>query len=126
MLISLFLVTFCAWASIAPIDGGAVAPGIVSPDGNKKTVQHLEGGIIAKLNVRDGDTVADPGAHHGLAAQHAVDAGRAGQNQPGTGKAREPDQIDLKAVTRIVPGDMAGQHAGIGRIPHIRNTSAWL
>src|SRR5262245_4021622 len=49
---------FIFWASFAELDGGAIAPGVVSPDGSRKTVQHLEGGIIAKLNVRDGDTVS--------------------------------------------------------------------
>ena len=48
---------FISWACLAVLDGGAIAPGIVSPDGSKRTIQHLEGGIIAKLNVRDGDTV---------------------------------------------------------------------
>jgi len=52
-----FLGGFCVWGSVAPIAGGSVAPGIISPDGSKKTVQHLEGGIIGKLLVRDGDVV---------------------------------------------------------------------
>ncbi len=56
-LIVVFFGTFVVWGSFAPLDGGAIAPGIVSLDGSKKTVQHLEGGIIAKLNVREGDVV---------------------------------------------------------------------
>lgn len=52
-----FLGGFGAWGSLAPIAGGSVAPGIISPDGSKKTVQHLEGGIIGRLLVRDGDVV---------------------------------------------------------------------
>ncbi|WP_120008116.1 HlyD family type I secretion periplasmic adaptor subunit [Teichococcus vastitatis] len=57
VLIFLFLGGFFAWAATVPIAGGAVAPGVVSPDGNRRTVQHLEGGIIAELSVRDGDKV---------------------------------------------------------------------
>jgi HlyD family secretion protein len=57
LLIAFFFGALGSWSYFAPLDGGAVAPGIVSPDGSKKTVQHLEGGIIAKLNVRDGDRV---------------------------------------------------------------------
>ncbi|WP_230532362.1 HlyD family type I secretion periplasmic adaptor subunit [Microvirga roseola] len=53
----IFLGGFTAWGTLAPLAGGAVAPGIISPDGSKKTVQHLEGGIIGKLLVRDGDVV---------------------------------------------------------------------
>ena len=56
-LIFVFLGGFLAWGSTVPIAGGAVAPGVVSPDGNRRTVQHLEGGIIAGLRVRDGDKV---------------------------------------------------------------------
>lgn len=57
-LIVVFLGGFLAWGSTVPIAGGAVAPGVISPDGNRRTVQHLEGGIIADLRVRDGDKVA--------------------------------------------------------------------
>ena len=57
-LIILFVGGFGAWTALAPMAAGAVAPGILSPDGSKKTVQHLEGGIIRKLHVRDGHVVA--------------------------------------------------------------------
>lgn len=57
-LIFVFLGGFLAWGSTVPIAGGAVAPGVISPDGNRRTVQHLEGGIIAELRARDGDKVA--------------------------------------------------------------------
>ncbi|RDI60781.1 HlyD family secretion protein/epimerase transport system membrane fusion protein [Microvirga subterranea] len=57
VVIGVFLVGFGAWAAIVPLAGGAVAPAIISPDGSRKTVQHLEGGIIAKVRVRDGDVV---------------------------------------------------------------------
>lgn len=45
------------WGALAPLAAGAVAPGIISPDGSRRTVQHLEGGIIRTLKVRDGDEV---------------------------------------------------------------------
>lgn len=53
----IYFVGFGTWGAIAPIAGGSVAPGVISPDGSRKTVQHLEGGIIGKLLVRDGDEV---------------------------------------------------------------------
>lgn len=53
-----FLIGFVGWGSLVPLAGGAIAPGVISPDGDRKTVQHLEGGIIGKLLVRDGDTVS--------------------------------------------------------------------
>ncbi len=48
---------FLVWAVLARLDGAAVAPGIVSVETNRKTIQHLEGGIIRDLLVRDGDLV---------------------------------------------------------------------
>jgi HlyD family secretion protein/epimerase transport system membrane fusion protein len=57
LLIGGFVLGFIGWAALAPLAGGAVASGIVSPDGSRRTVQHLEGGIIATLRVRDGDVV---------------------------------------------------------------------
>lgn len=53
-----FLFAFVGWGGLVPLAGGAVAPGVISPDGDRKTVQHLEGGIIAQLMVRDGDSVS--------------------------------------------------------------------
>ena len=45
------------WAAIAPLAGAAIAPGVISPDGSRRTVQHLEGGIIRELLARDGEVV---------------------------------------------------------------------
>lgn len=48
---------FGAWAWLAPLASAAIAPGVVSPDGSRKTVQHFEGGIIRAIHVREGDPV---------------------------------------------------------------------
>ena len=45
------------WAWLAPLASAAVAPGVVSPEGKRKTVQHLEGGIIRAIHVREGSRV---------------------------------------------------------------------
>lgn len=57
LLIGVFFVGFGVWATVVPLAGGAIAPGIIGPDGSRRTVQHLEGGIIRELHVRDGDVV---------------------------------------------------------------------
>jgi HlyD family type I secretion membrane fusion protein len=44
------------WASLARLDGAVVAPGVVTVFSKRKTVQHLEGGIVSQILVRDGDT----------------------------------------------------------------------
>jgi HlyD family type I secretion membrane fusion protein len=45
------------WAATAPLSGAAIAAGVVSPQGSRQTVQHLEGGIIRELRVREGQPV---------------------------------------------------------------------
>jgi HlyD family secretion protein/epimerase transport system membrane fusion protein len=56
-IILVFLVGFGLWAGFAPLAGGAVASGIITPSSSRRVVQHLEGGIIRDLRVRDGDVV---------------------------------------------------------------------
>jgi membrane fusion protein, type I secretion system len=57
ILILLFFAVFVGWGCFVPLDGGAVAPGVINPDSGKKTIQHLEGGIIAELPVHEGEVV---------------------------------------------------------------------
>ena len=49
---------FGGWAAVAQLDSAAVAPGTVTVESHRKTVQLLESGIIRRLLVRDGDIVA--------------------------------------------------------------------
>jgi adhesin transport system membrane fusion protein len=55
--VSALLAVGLAWGGVARLDEVAVAAGEVVPQGQVKTVQHLEGGIIQQINVREGDTV---------------------------------------------------------------------
>lgn len=48
---------FGLWAGCAPLQSAAVAPGSIVLDSNKKVIQHLEGGIISEIFVKDGDFV---------------------------------------------------------------------
>ena len=48
---------FGLWAALAPLTSAAVAPGVVKVDSYRKTVQHLEGGIVSEILVHEGDTV---------------------------------------------------------------------
>ncbi len=57
VVIGVFVFGFGAWAAVSPLASAAIANGIVSPEGNKRTVQHLEGGIIRELLVKDGSEV---------------------------------------------------------------------
>ena len=53
-----FFAGFGGWAATAPLAGAAVAPALVAPEGSRKTVQHLEGGIVRRILVHDGSLVA--------------------------------------------------------------------
>ncbi len=52
----LFLGLFL-WGILAPIHGAVVTSGTIKIDLNRKTLQHLEGGIIKKILVREGSRV---------------------------------------------------------------------
>jgi HlyD family type I secretion membrane fusion protein len=45
------------WSLFAQLEAGAVAPGEVVPADYTKTLQHLEGGTIREIKVKDGDRV---------------------------------------------------------------------
>ena len=45
------------WAGFAPLDEGVPTQGLVSLDTKRKTVQHLQGGMVREVLVREGDRV---------------------------------------------------------------------
>ncbi|GLQ07935.1 HlyD family type I secretion periplasmic adaptor subunit [Sneathiella chinensis] len=57
VIVFLFFGVFLGWAAFAPLGSAAIARGTVSVEGNRKTVQHLEGGIVGEILVKDGDFV---------------------------------------------------------------------
>lgn len=57
-LVALALVVFLAWAAVAWVDEIVRADGEVVSSSRSQIVQNLEGGILAELSVRQGDTVA--------------------------------------------------------------------
>jgi HlyD family type I secretion membrane fusion protein len=50
---------FSAWGFYAPLASAAIAPGVVSPDSSRKTIEHLEGGIVQEIMVTEGDRVME-------------------------------------------------------------------
>jgi membrane fusion protein, type I secretion system len=57
LIIAIFFGLFGTWAAIAPLKGAVVANGLIKVEGNRKSVQHLEGGIVKELRVKEGDRV---------------------------------------------------------------------
>ncbi|HBM57918.1 HlyD family type I secretion periplasmic adaptor subunit [Salipiger marinus] len=48
---------FGAWAASARIDGAVIAPGRIVVDRNRQAVQHLDGGMVAEVLVKEGDRI---------------------------------------------------------------------
>ncbi len=57
VILGLFFGVIGSWSTFAPLSSAVVADGLVKVAGNRKTVQHLEGGIIRDLLVKNGDAV---------------------------------------------------------------------
>jgi HlyD family secretion protein/S-layer protein transport system membrane fusion protein len=56
----IILITFGViggWAAFAPLGSAAIAPGVVTAQSSRRTIQHLEGGIVRKIFVREGSQV---------------------------------------------------------------------
>jgi HlyD family secretion protein len=57
LLILCFVLGLGTWSGFAPLESAAVASGVVESESSRKTIQHLEGGIIREILVADGDVV---------------------------------------------------------------------
>lgn len=57
LVIVLFFGGLGVWTATAPLESAAIAPGVVGVKGERKTVAHLEGGIIREILVSKGDRV---------------------------------------------------------------------
>jgi HlyD family secretion protein len=55
--VATFLLIFGLWAATAPLAGAIIAPGIVAAAGQNVMVQHLEGGVISEIKVKEGQRV---------------------------------------------------------------------
>ena len=57
LLVCCFVFGLGAWSTFAPLESAAIAFGTVESESSRKTIQHLEGGIIREILVADGDVV---------------------------------------------------------------------
>jgi HlyD family secretion protein len=60
LIMAVGLMGFGVWGNMAPIAGAVVASGVFVATGQNKIIQHLEGGVIREIYVREGDVV-EPG-----------------------------------------------------------------
>jgi len=57
LVIVVFVVGSIAWASLAQLESSVNAPGVIVVESHRKTIQHLEGGIVKDVLVTEGETV---------------------------------------------------------------------
>ncbi|MFN0042505.1 MAG: HlyD family type I secretion periplasmic adaptor subunit [Alphaproteobacteria bacterium] len=57
VILVLFFGVLGGWAAFVPLSSAAIATGVVSPDSSRRTIQHLEGGVVHEILVRNGDEV---------------------------------------------------------------------
>lgn len=108
------------WAGFAPLDRAAIAQGQVAVESNNKPVQHLEGGIVREILVRDAQQVKEGDVLFRLQPTNAqanldllrkqIDAGLA-QEARLVAEQTRADQIkfpaDLLARRKVAETDMA-------------------
>lgn len=56
---AVFFLGFGGWASFFELKSAVVAPGVIAVDSRRQTVQHLEGGIISEILVKEGTRVKE-------------------------------------------------------------------
>ncbi|TIO74846.1 MAG: HlyD family type I secretion periplasmic adaptor subunit [Mesorhizobium sp.] len=57
LIIVAFFGVFGGWAAVAPLNGAVLADAVVKVEGNRKSVQHFDGGTVKEIRVKDGDIV---------------------------------------------------------------------
>lgn len=58
VVIMLFFGVLGLWSALAPLKSAAIAQGVLAVDSQRKTIQHLEGGIVQEIRVREGQQVS--------------------------------------------------------------------
>ena len=111
LLVGVFVLGAGTWAAVAPLESAAHAPGVVEVESSRKTVQHLEGGIIGAILVRDGQKVVAGQPLIRLDDTKARTSLRALQGQLWDAKAAEARLIAERdgAAAPDYPGELADQ-----------------
>src|SRR5262252_919264 len=59
IIVLLFFGGLGAWAALAPLAGAIVAEGVVKVEANRQAVQHIEGGLVKNILVKEGELVRE-------------------------------------------------------------------
>src|SRR5262249_17888749 len=57
IIVGLTLAAFFGWSAMTNVEEIATSQGEVAPTGRVQSVQHIDGGVVRVINVRDGDLV---------------------------------------------------------------------
>ena len=125
VVVGLVFLGFGTWASFAPIESAALGRGTVQVEGNRKPVQHLEGGIVFRVHVSNGDYVTESQLlleldQTQLRAQQSITEGRMWAKQA-TVSRLESERDGLTNI--FIPEGLAAQQDQRARAA-IRNESA--
>lgn len=85
------------WTAYAKLDSAIMAQGVVAVETNRKTVQHLEGGIISQILVREGQRVHEGDILFVLDDTQALANADTIQNQLGALRATEARLLSERA-----------------------------
>ena len=108
------LVGGLALFSLVSISGAVVATGVVNVESNYKTVQHLDGGIVSKILVKNGDVVREGDVllrldETAVKANHQVAVARASdllvQQARLEAEQSRRDSFELPAAVTRIKGD---------------------
>ncbi len=103
LIVALFLMGLFSWIVLVPMGAAVHAQGEVVFLGKRQSVQHLEGGIVKAILVKDGDVVA--------AGQPLVELEQ-GQVQPIVQMLEQQDAAELAQTARL-----EAESKGLGSIP---------
>jgi HlyD family secretion protein len=101
IIVVLLLAGIGGWGATASISGAVVAPARVAVEGKRKAVQHLDGGVIGRLAVRDGDMVAAGDLIANLEGRD-LEAERAGLAAEVAAKSRQIKSIEDELKNLLV------------------------
>lgn len=110
-LVALLLVMAIGWANYARLDEVAIASAEVVPQGQVKVIQHLEGGILSKIHVQDGQNVkiGDPLAQLDLGTT-GIDRGQIIVQIDGLMLRRARLNAEAAGTVPAFPKDIAARH----------------
>ncbi len=118
-----FVAVFTLWSFAAPLSSAAIARGRIKVESNRKTIQHLEGGIISGLFVKEGDQVSQGQVLVTLDPTQSDAAAESARSQQDTLLARWSRLIALRKNSSAVvyPPELLAR-AGEARVAEVMAT----